>query len=208
MKLIIANPSPYARKARIAFQEKAIACDIVVENPWLPDTKIVDANPLGKVPALILDDGGVIYDSKVIVEYLETLDAPPTLIPPDPRLRIMHKQIEVIADGICDAVVLIALESARPAEKRSDEWIERQRRKIVAGVTELSRLLGESESYTDSGFGLAEIATICALDYIDFRYPQYDWRAVARNLSALREGLSARPSFASTEPKPQTLPTL
>jgi len=208
LKLIIANPSPYARKARIALQEKRIACEIVVENPWLSDTKITDANPLGKVPALILDDGSVVHDSKVIVEYLETLGASPSLIPTDPRLRVAHKQIEVIADGVCDAVVLISLEGTRPAEKRSDEWIERQRKKIVAAVAELSRLLGEGESYTDSGFGLAEIATICALDYIDFRYPHYDWREAAPNLSALRERLAVRPSFAGTEPKPQALPAL
>ena len=208
MKLIIATPSPYARKARIALLEKDIACDIVVENPWLPGTKVNEANPLGKVPALVLDDGSVVHDSKVIVEYLEILGVSPALIPPDAQLRVAHKQIEAIADGICDAVVLIALEAARPQAKRSSDWVERQRKKIVAGVAELSRLLGDGASYTAYGFGLAEIATICALDYIDFRYPQFDWRAAVPNLLALHERLSLRPSFARTKPEPQVLPKL
>jgi glutathione S-transferase len=208
MKLIIAGPSPYARKARIAILEKGIACDIEVDNPWLPDTRVSCANPLGKVPALVLDDGSVVHDSTVIVEYLETLDVSPALIPTDPRSRVAHKQIEAIADGMCDAVVLIALEGARPKQKRSPDWIERQRRKIVAGVAELSRLLGNAESYTAYGFGLAEVATICALDYIDFRYPQYAWRAAAPNLLALHARLSARASFVQTRPEPQVLPKL
>jgi len=208
MNLIIANPSPYARKARVALIEKNIACDIVIDNPWLPGTKVADANPLGKVPALVLDDGSVVHDSKVIVEYLETLGVSPAVIPTDPHLRVEHKQIEAIADGVCDAVVLIALEGARPAPKRSSDWVERQHRKIVAGVAELSRLLGHAESYTEYGFGLAEVATICALDYIDFRYPEYDWRAAAPNLLAMHARLSARVSFSQTKPQPQVLPKL
>lgn len=208
MKLIIASPSPFARKARIALLEKDIACEIVVENPWLPGTKVIDANPLGKVPALVLDDCSVVHDSKVIVEYLETLGASPPLIPADPRLRIAHKQIEAIADGICDAVVLIALEGTRAEAKRSEDWIERQRKKIVAGIAELSRLLGDGDSFTVSGFGLAEVATVCALDYIDFRYPQYDWRPAAPNLLAMHERLATRASIAATKPESQVLPRL
>ncbi len=208
MKLIIARPSPYARKARIALLEKGIEFETVLENPWQPETGVPNANPLGKVPALILDDGKVVHDSKVIVEYLETLDAPPDLIPRSPALRVAHKQIEVIADGICDAVVLIALEGTRPADKRSDVWIERQRKKIIAGTAELSRLLGERDWFTEAGLGLAEVATVCALDYIDFRYPAFDWRSAAPNLVRLHERLSSRPSFAQTKPAPQTLPKL
>ena len=208
MKLIIARPSPYARKARVALQEKKIDCEIVIENPWLPQTRINDANPLGKVPALVLDDGSVIHDSKVIFEYLETLETPPPLIPADASARITHKQIEAIADGICDAVVLIALEGARAEDKRSEDWIERQHKKIVAGVGELERLLGQREWFTDFGFGLAEIASVCALEYIDFRYPRFQWRDSAPGLIGLQERVSARPSFVATVPAPQVLPAL
>ena len=85
MKLIIAKPSPYARKARIALLEKGIDCEIVVDNPWLNETKVAQANPLAKVPALLLDEGSVVHDSKVIIEYLETLGVPPALIQTEPR---------------------------------------------------------------------------------------------------------------------------
>jgi glutathione S-transferase len=208
MKLIIARPSPYARKARVALREKGIDCEIVIENPWLRETKIADANPLGKVPALILDDGGVVHDSKVIVEYLETLGTPAALIPAQAQQRIAHKQIEAIADGICDAVVLIALEGARPADKRSPDWIQRQQKKIIAGLSELDRLLGQRDWFTDFGFGLAEIATVCALDYVEFRCPQIQWREHAPGLAGLHQRLSARPSFSETRPEPQVLPSL
>lgn len=206
MKLIIARPSPFARKARIALLEKGIEFESVVDNPWLPATGVPNANPLGKVPALILDDGRVVHDSKVIVEYLETLGAPPDLIPATPELRVAHKQIEAIADGVCDAVVLIALERARPADLQSGDWVERQRRKVVAGTAELSRLLGDREWFTGAGFGLAEVATGCMLGYLDLRLPEFDWRGAAPNLERLFAQLSTRPSFAQTKPEPQPLP--
>lgn len=208
MKLIIARPSPYARKARIALLEKNCDCEIIVDNPWLPDSRIGDANPLGKVPALLLDSGEVVHDSSVIIEYLETLGTPPALIPIEPQQRVAHKQIEAIADGVCDAVVLIALEGARPADKRSETWLERQHKKVVEGVSELERALGGKEWFTESGFGLAEVASVCALDYIDFRYPEYKWRTQLPGLVDLHARLSARPSISSTMPQPQELPGL
>ena len=208
MKLIIAKPSPYARKARVALLEKGVECEIVVDNPWLPDARVANANPLAKVPALLLDDGVVVHDSKVIIEYLETLGVAPALIPSQSGQRIAHKQIEAIADGICDSVVLIALEGARPIEKRSNAWLERQRSKIIAGVGELERQLAGREWFTEFGFGLAEVATVCALDYLDFRYPQFDWRVDSPGLQGLHERLSQRTSLASTKPQPQVLPGL
>jgi glutathione S-transferase len=208
MKLIIARPSPFARKVRVALLEKSLPFETVVENPWLPETAVGKSNPLGKVPALVLDDGSVVHDSKVIFEYVEALGAPPHLLPESPAERIAHKQIEAIGDGICDAIVLIALEGARPQAMRSTDWVARQHKKVVAGAEELSRLLGEREWFTAFGFGLAEIAAVCALDYIDFRYPTYDWRAAAPNLERLLARLVSRASFAQTKPQPQVLPAL
>ncbi len=208
MKLIIARPSPYARKARVALIEKGIEFETVVDNPWQPGAEVARCNPLGKVPALVLDDGRVIHDSKVIIEYLETLNAPPALIPAAPALRVEHKQIEATADGICDAVVLIRLEGTRPAAKQSADWVARQSKKIEAGVADLSRRLGEREWFTDSGFGLAEVSTVCMLEYLDFRHPQFDWRAAAPNLERLYRRLSGRESFARTKPEAQQMPVL
>lgn len=206
MKLIIARPSPYARKVRVALAEKNIAFETIVENPWLPRTSVPQTNPLGKVPALILDDGTVVHDSKVIVEYLETLGAPPVLIPQEPALRIAHKQVEALADGVCDAVVLIRLERTRPAPMQSADWIDRQHRKILAGTQELSRMLGREECFTEAGFGLAEVATGCALGYLDFRYPEFEWRTGNPNLARLYDRLIARPSFSNSLPQDQELP--
>jgi glutathione S-transferase len=198
VKLVVATPSPFARKARIALLEKKLAHDVVVQNPW--QSSIAD-NPLGKVPVLYLDDGRVVHDSSVIIEYLETLDAPPALIPA--AQRVMHKQVEAIADGICDAVVLIVTERSRPAEKQSAEWISRQAAKIPKALDELERLLGANDSFTAHGFGLAEIATGCALGYLDLRYPELDWRADHPHLHNLATRLSARPAFQLTLPSAQ-----
>ena len=200
MKLTIATPSPFARKARIALLEKNLPHEIVVQNPWQAP---IAANPLGKVPALELDDGRLVHDSSVIVEYLETLNAPPALIPSTPALRVVHKQLEALADGICDAVVLIVTERSRPPEKRSDDWIARQASKIPAALDALETSLGAGDWFSSHGFGLAEIAAGCALGYLDLRYPELDWRADRPALAKLAERLSRRPSFATTRPTAQ-----
>jgi len=200
VKLVIATPSPFARKARIALLEKALAHETVVQNPW---QERIAENPLGKVPVLILDDGRIVHDSSVIIEYLETLDAPPALIPSAPAQRVAHKQIEAIADGLCDAVVLIVTERSRPADKQSESWIARQAAKLPAGLDELERLLGDADHFTPHAFGLAEIATGCALGYLDLRYPELDWRRDHPRLAALAARLSERPSFAATRPVAQ-----
>jgi glutathione S-transferase len=171
-----------------------------VRNPWQTN---IAMNPLGKVPALLLQDGQVVHDSSVILEYLETLGAPPALIPADAALRVVHKQIEAIADGICDAVVLIVTERARPPEKQSAAWIARQAGKIPAALRELEKRLDQGEQYTAHGFGLAEIATGCALGYLDLRYPELDWRPAYPALRALGVALAQRPSFVATVPTPQ-----
>jgi glutathione S-transferase len=206
MELLIARPSPYARKIRVALIEKGIPCEITVDNPWLENPRIQTVNPIGKVPALITDSGDVIHDSKVIFEYIETVFSGPTLTPTDAKERITHKQIEAICDGICDAVVLIALEGTRPAEKQSEAWVERQTRKIYAGVEEINARLNGRKSFTALEFGLAEIATVVMLEYIDFRFSEFDWRPLYPALSTLFSQISLRESFVKTKPEGQTLP--
>jgi glutathione S-transferase len=201
--LVIATPSPFARKARIALIEKGLPHEIVVQNPWQTN---IAANPLGKVPALILDDGRVVHDSSVIVEYLETLAASPALIPGDAALRVAHRQIEALADGLCDAVVLIVAERARPPEQQSATWLARQAAKIPAALMQLESSLAEKAYFTSHGFGLAEIATACALGYLDLRYPELAWRASHPRLAALAASLEARPSFAASRPTAQEVP--
>ena len=204
MKLYIATPSPFARKARVALLEKQIPHEIVIDNPWQPESQIKDLNPLAKIPTLVLDDGRVIHDSKVIFEYLE-LEHPGHL-PNDKHDKIIHRLIEVVADGICDAVVMTFLENQRPEASRSQFWLRRQAEKIRAGVHELERQLPPSGRFTSLDFGLAEIATGCALGYLDLRYPGYDWRSDAPNLLKLHERLMQRTSFQQTVPAAQEVP--
>jgi glutathione S-transferase len=206
MELLIARPSPYARKIRVALIEKGIPCEITVDNPWLENPRIQTVNPIGKVPALITDSGDVIHDSKVIFEYIETMFSTPTLTPDNAKERITHKQIEAICDGICDAVVLIALEGTRPEDKQSEAWVERQSRKIYAGVEEINARLNSRKSFTAIEFGLAEIATVVMLEYIDFRFSKFDWRPLYPALAALFSEVSQRESFVKTKPEGQTLP--
>ena len=205
MKLVIATPSPYARKVRIALHEKGIACEETVDVPWNPGSVAPALNPLGKIPILILDDGRAVYDSRVIVEYLETLARPPALIPADAADRIAVKQIEALADGICDAIVLIAIEGRRKAALQSRDWIARQRAKVEAGVAALDDLLGTRPWFVADTFGLADITAGCALGYLDLRLPDFSWREHFPRLVALDHRLGKRPSFASTTPSAQSI---
>lgn len=205
MKLVIAKPSPYARKARVALIEKRIPFETVIDAPWNPGTEAPSFNPLGKIPVLVLDDGRVVHDSKVIVEYLETLEQPPRLIPTDPLLRVAHKQIEATADGMCDAVVLIVLERARALGLQSTDWIARQLGKVKAGTKALADDLGGRQWFVGAELGLADIAVGCMLGYLDLRLPEFDWRSRYPNLVAFAERIFARPSFAATIPEPQQI---
>src|SRR5471030_1160780 len=124
MKLIGSTASPFVRKVRIVLAEKKLECDLILENVWAPDTTIQSSNPLGKVPCLILEDNICMFDSHVIVEYLDTLTPVSKLIPSHGRERAAVKCWEALADGILDAGILVRLELIqRPAEKQSNEWI-------------------------------------------------------------------------------------
>lgn len=204
MKLFIATPSPFARKARVTLLEKQMPHEVIIVNPWQPECRIKDLNPLAKIPTLVLDDGRVIHDSKVIFEYLE-LERPGHL-PADKHEKIVHRLAEVVADGICDAVVMTFLENQRPEGSRSHFWLSRQEDKIRAGVHELERQLLPSGSFTALDIGLAEIATGSTLGYLDLRYSDYDWRTDAPNLLKLFERLMKRTSFQQTVPKAQEVP--
>jgi glutathione S-transferase len=208
MKLLIARPSPFARKVRIALLEKGIAFETLVDLPWNPGAQAPAMNPLGKVPALVLDDGRTLYDSKVIIEYLETLGLEPALLPAEPTARVAHRQIEALADGVCDAVVLIVLERARKAALQSTDWIARQHVKVEAGFTEAERLLGRKTWFVDEAFGLADVAVGCMLAYAALRLPAFDWRAQHPALAAFGVRIESRPSFAATRPEPQPIQTV
>src|SRR5205814_10025730 len=163
MKLLASHTSPYARKVRIAIAEKKIECELVEESPWVPGTSVPNYNPLGKVPVLLLDDGTALYDSRVIVEYLDNVSPVSHLIPDPARQRIAVKKWEALADGICDATVATVVERRRPEHERSSDWIDRQQRKIDAGIAQLAQELDDKAWCNGEGYTLADIATGCAL---------------------------------------------
>ena len=200
MKLIASYTSPYARKVRVALAEKKIEYDFVEESPWAAQTTVPTYNPLGKVPVLVLDDGTTLFDSRVIVEYLDTVSPVSRLIPEPNRQRIVVKRWEALADGICDAAVALVLERKRPARQQNKDWLDRHQRKIDLGLKELADELGDKAWCNGDAYSLADIATGCALAYLDLRHAAIDWRAAYPNLVKLTERLAKRASFAETVP--------
>ena len=201
MKLIGSLTSPYVRKVRIVFSEKKVDVDLELDNVWAADTKINSANPLGKVPCLILDDGEAIYDSRVIAEYADTLSPVGKLIPVSSRERATIKTWETLADGVTDASILARLEATwRPAEQQSPAWIERQMGKIDAGLGQMSKELGENAWCYNNQMTLADIAVGCALGYLLFRFPTIEWQSQYPNLDRLYQKLMQRASFIETDP--------
>lgn len=200
MKLIASRTSPFARKVRIVAAEKRIDFELVIDNPWAPDTHVPDFNPLGMVPVWVLEDGKTLYDSRVIVEYLDGISPVSHLIPSDPRSRIAVKRFEALADGICDVAALAHLERKRPAEQRSQDWIDRQLGKIQAALAALASDMGMKNWCMGDFFTLADIATGCALGYLDFRFPDLDWRRAQPHLSEYYDRIMQRQTFADTVP--------
>jgi glutathione S-transferase len=202
MKLIGSLASPYVRKVRIVMAEKKLDYSLVLENVWAPETTIQQSNPLGKVPCLIMEDGGAMFDSRVIVEYLDTLTPVGKLLPTQGRERAGIKCWEALADGVLDAGILMRLEKTlRPAEQQSQVWIDRQMRKIHAGLKAMSAGLAETPFCGGNHYTLADIAVGCALGWLSFRFPEIDWRGDYPNLDKLFDKLSERPSFKETTPR-------
>lgn len=200
MKLVGSYTSPYVRKARVVLAEKKIDCEFVIDSPWLEDTGVPAVNPLGKIPVLVLDDDTRLFDSRVIVEYLDGVAPNNKLLPSIARERALVKRWEALADGMTDAAVTMVLESRRSEAERSAGWIERHRAKVDRALVALSDDLGEGVWCQGNGISLADVAVGCALGYLDFRFPDIDWRERHANLAKLQEKLIQRPSLADTVP--------
>ena len=200
MKLIASLTSPYVRKVRIVMAEKKLDYQMQVENVWAEDTTIQDFNPLGKVPCLIMDDDGSLFDSRVIVEYLDTLSPVSRLIPSTGREKAAVKCWEALGDGLLDAAVTIVKENQRPEGQRSPEWIERQYNKIHAALKAMDESLGDQTFCMGVNYSLADVAVGCALGYLDFRFPQIEWRSKHPNLNRLYAKLATRQTFLDTAP--------
>ncbi len=206
MKLIGSLTSPYVRKVRIVMAEKKLDYQLVLEDVWSNDA-ILKMNPLGKVPCLVMEGQdsitGAVFDSRVIVEYVDTLSPVGKLIPERGRERTEVRTWEALADGLIDASILSRLEQTwggRTPEQRSPAWIERQMGKVYAALRAMGQGLGEKAWCSGNHFSLADISVGCALGYLDLRFPSIDWRGDHPNLARLYEKLGTRQSFIDTVP--------
>ena len=202
MKLIGSLTSPYVRKVRVVMAEKKLDYQLELEDVWA-SKQILKSNPLGKVPCLVMDGAEAVFDSRVIVEYVDTLSPVGRLIPERGRERTEVRTWEALADGVAEAAILARLEQTwdgRSAAQRSEAWIERQMEKVHASLAAMSQGLADKSWCTGIHFTLADIACGCALGYLDFRFPHIDWRSEYPNLARLSDKLALRPSFADTVP--------
>ena len=200
MKLYGSRTSPYVRKVSIVMIEKRIECEFVEDNVWSAETKTTLYNPLTKVPVLVLDDGMALYDSRVIVEYLDGVTPVSRLIPDGGRERALVKRWEALGDGITDAGITVFLERKRDQGAQSKDWIARQLGKVDFAIAAAAREMGDREYCYGLSLTLADISLACGLLWLEFRMPEIQWRANHPNLKKWVEHLETMPSFADTKP--------
>jgi glutathione S-transferase len=204
MKLIGSIASPYVRKVRIVMAEKKLDYQFITEDVWAATTNISESNPLGKVPCLVMEGGEAVFDSRVIVEYLDTLSPVGKLIPTQGRERAEVKTWEALGDGLADAGLLARMESIWPLrteEQRSQAWIDRQLGKVNAAIKAIARGLGDKPYCSGIHLSLSDISVGCALGWLEFRYPQIAWRGEYPNVAKLMDKLNQRQSFVDTAPR-------
>lgn len=193
MKLFTSDTSPYGRKVRIVLAEKGLAGDVelVAQSPFDQDVAALQAaNPLGKIPVLVLDDGQALYDSRVICEYLDEVGPGPRLMPRDAtRFEVMRRQ--ALADGVMDAAFSFVMEHRRPEAQRAPDWLMRWRANILRGTAAME---------ARETFDLGQIAAAAALGYLDFRLPDIGWRDGAPKIAAWWADVRDRKSVKGTAP--------
>ena len=204
MKLYFTSTSPFVRKVLVAARElgldKRIETELLRPSPLEPSAELSRTNPLSKIPALVLDDGSALYDSRVICEYFDTLvEDGATLVPPrTDRFRVLR--LQALCDGILDAGILVFYERAqRPAELQWAPWLTGQSAKVNQGLDALESEV-EQGSF-DGPINLAQIALGVTLGWLELRNPVGDIRAARPKLTTWYEAFRARPSMRATEPR-------
>jgi glutathione S-transferase len=202
MKLLGGTISPYTRKVRIVLAEKKIDCDFETVDVAPPENPVNPHNPLGKVPTLLMDDGTALFDSRVIVEFLDSASPIARLIPEDNRERVAVRRWEALADGCLDAGLLVRYESIRPKKEQSASWSGKQTGKLQRGLAMIAAELADKPFCHGERYTLADIAVGCCLGWVDFRKPAaIDYRAAYPGLARFYDRLMERPAFAETLPK-------
>lgn len=199
MKLYFNPASPYVRKARVTAHELGLSDKIelisISLTPVSPHDGLRSSNPLGKIPALVLDDGTTLYDSPVVCEYLDALAGGNRIFPAAGAARWTALRRQALADGIMDAAVLTRYEDAvRPKELRWQEWVDGQFLKIRTTLDALER------ENLEGVFDIGTISIACALGYLDLRFASEGWRTSRPRLAAWAAAIGKRPSLAATAP--------
>ena len=201
MKLLVSLPSPYTRKVRIVLAEKKIDCETELVDVNPVDNAVNPHNPLGKVPTLVLDDGTALYDSRVIVEFLDNVSPISRLIPDENRDRVAVRRWEALADGVLDAGLLVRYESLRDKKEQSPSWVAKQVARMHRGMELMEKELGERSWCHGERYSLADIAVGSCLGWLDFRRPGgVDWHAKYPGLARHYAKLMERPAFTETAP--------
>ena len=206
--MIIATPSPYERKVCVVLREKNVEFKEIVDVPLNRDTLTKILNPLGKIPILIEDGKEPLFDSKVIIQYLDNLVPNPLFYPESPIENVSAKLVEAAADGVSDALVLICLENVRQEKLRSSDWIDRQATKIYQGAKYLSDYLGTKQFYVGDHFTIADVSAFSCLEYLDLRFPKFNWKIKHPNLKNYWDIHKNRQSYLETKPEAQTIETM
>jgi glutathione S-transferase len=205
MKLYGSPASPYVRKARVLIHEKKLKCEWIPEDPWPEDSPIPTRNPLGKVPALEIEPHNYLFESVLIVHYLDHVDGKP-LTPKDPAGYWQTQWWQALAQGILDAAVTRILETRRPPEKQMTEKLAREEARIHRATAAAEGRFRGGPFLVAKRLSLADLMMGVAMQYVDFRYP-HDWRSKAPHLAGWHEGIAARKSFQETLPPGFTPPT-
>ena len=202
MKLLASLASPYTRKVRIVLAEKKIECEMELVDVNPVENAVNAHNPLGKVPTLVLDDGTALYDSRVIVEFLDNVSPIARLIPEEKRDRVAVRRWEALADGVLDAGLLVRYESLRDKKERSKAWSDKQLARMRRGMEQMAKDFGERSWCHSDRYSLADIAVGCCLGWLGFRKPgDVDWHSDYASLGQHYKKLMERPAFADTVPQ-------
>jgi glutathione S-transferase len=200
MKLLAALISPYTRKVRVVLAEKKIECEMQIVDVNPVDNPVNSHNPLGKIPTLLLDDGTALYDSRVIVEFLDSVSPISRLIPEGTRDRLAVRRWEALADGVLDAGLLWRYESIRDKKEQSKAWQDKQLARMKRGMEQVSKEIGATYCHAER-YSLADIAVACCMGWLDFRKPGgVDWRGEYAPVARHYDKMMERAAFADTVP--------
>lgn len=198
MKLYVAKTSPYARKVLALVHEKGAAVDVVTVDPWSDPAALQTAVPSGKVPALVTDEGWTLGESWAIADHLDETLPGRRLLAPAGTGRWRSLRLSALAQGLLDAAFSAVIEGRRPAGERSLGWVARQKAAIARTLPALEASVAELEA---EGFGMGGLSVACALDYLDFRHGDLDWRSGQPALAGWFAGVIGRPSLRATDPR-------